>query len=118
MNAGNRLCPECTPNPLSAAGAIARAQEVRAARHAAREAARPLPRNRDGSISRSRTTDAQKAAAGLMTTAQQAGHTALRRGLVTGKPVRPAGRGSLDVDPWTAPLPRQPEREHDLEAAG
>jgi len=117
MNAGNRLCPECTPNPLSAAGAIARAEEVRAARQAAREAARPLPRNRDGSISRSRTTDAQKAAAGLMTSEQQAEHTALRRELVTGKPARPAGRGPLDIDPWAAPRRRQPEREHELEAS-
>ena len=118
MNAGNRLCPECTPNPLSAAAAIARAQEIHRARQAAREATRPLPRNRDGSISRSRTTDAQKAAAGVMTAAQQAEHTALHRGLVTGKPSCPAERGPLDIDPWAAPQPRHPERDHELEAAG
>ena len=41
---------------------------------------RQLPRNADGSLSRSRTTDAQKAAAGVMTAAQLAEHTALRRG--------------------------------------
>ena len=118
LRAGNRLCPQCTPNPLSAAGVIARAQEIHRAREAAREATRPLPRNRDGSISRSRTTDAQKQAAGLMTTGQQAEHTALRRGLVAGKPACPAGRGPLEADPWAAPLARQPEREHELEAAG
>jgi hypothetical protein len=38
------------------------------------------PRNADGSLSRSRTTDEQKAAAGVMTSAQQAEHTALRAG--------------------------------------
>ncbi|HLX49510.1 MAG TPA: hypothetical protein VKS82_14370 [Streptosporangiaceae bacterium] len=37
-----------------------------------------LPRNKDGTLSRSRTTDAQKLAAGVMTSAQQAAHTALR----------------------------------------
>jgi len=37
-----------------------------------------LPRNADGSLSRLRTTDAQKHAAGVMTSAQQAEHTALR----------------------------------------
>ena len=52
---------------------------------------RSLPRNADGSVSRSRTTDAQKGAAGVMTAAQLAGHTALRRGAITGKP-GPAGR--------------------------
>ena len=61
---------------------------------------RRLPANRDGSISRSATTDTQKLAAGLMTAAQLAEHTALRRGAVTGKPARPAGRGPLPADPW------------------
>ncbi len=61
---------------------------------------RVLPRNRDGSLSRSRTTDAQKHAAGVMTAAQLAEHTALRRGAVTGKPDRPAERGPLADDPW------------------
>jgi predicted GIY-YIG superfamily endonuclease len=36
-----------------------------------------LPRNADGSISRSRTTDRQKQHAGVMTSAQWAAHTAL-----------------------------------------
>jgi hypothetical protein len=117
LNAGPRLCPVGTEYPLSAAGAIARAEEVRQAHEAAREAARPLPRNRDGSISRSRTSDAQKAAAGLMTSAQQAEHTALRRGLVTGKPAHPAERGALDIDPWAIRAPRTaPGREIELEA--
>ena len=35
-----------------------------------------------------------------MTAAQLAEHTALRRGLVTGKPARPADRGPLADDPW------------------
>jgi predicted GIY-YIG superfamily endonuclease len=61
---------------------------------------RTLPCNRDGSLSRSRTTDAQKLAAGVMTAAQLAEHTALRRGAVTGKPARPADRGPLADDPW------------------
>ena len=61
---------------------------------------RTLPRNRDGSLSRSRTTDTQKLAAGMMTSAQLAEHTALRRGLVTGKLPRPLERGPLAEDPW------------------
>ena len=75
---------------------------------------RALPRNRDGSLSRSRTTDTQKHAAGVMTAAQLAEHTALRRGAVTGKPARPAKRGPLLDDPWAIrpapPLPVPPPR--------
>ena len=71
---------------------------------------RLLPRNADGSLSRSRTTDAQKLAAGVMTAAQLAEHTALRRGAITGRPVRPAERGPLADDPWAVrpacPLPQ------------
>lgn len=68
---------------------------------------RCLPRNRDGSLSRSRTTDAQKLAAGVMMAAQLAEHTALRPGLVSGKLLRPLERGPLAVDPWAIgpPLP-------------
>jgi predicted GIY-YIG superfamily endonuclease len=66
---------------------------------------RCLPRNADGSLSRSRTTDAQKWAAGVMTAAQLAEHTALRRGLVTGKLSRPFERGPLAVDPWATGPP-------------
>ncbi len=76
---------------------------------------RALPRNRDGSLSRSRTTDAQKRAAGVMTAAQLAEHTALRRGAVTGKPARLAERGPLADDPWairpappSLPVPPRP----------
>jgi len=61
---------------------------------------RCLPRNADGSLSRSRTTEAQKWAAGVMTAAQRAEHTALRRGAVTGKLPRPFERGPLAEDPW------------------
>ena len=61
---------------------------------------RRLPRNADGSLSRSRTTDPQKFAAGVMTAAQLAEHTALRRGAVTGRLPRPFARGPLAEDPW------------------
>jgi predicted GIY-YIG superfamily endonuclease len=61
---------------------------------------RRLPVNRDGSLSRSRTTDAQKQAAGVMTAAQLAEHTALRRGAVTGKTPRAAERGPVVTDLW------------------
>ena len=68
-----------------------------------------LPRNRDGSLSRSLTSDADKLAAGVMTAAQLAEHTALRRGAVTGKLPRPFDRGPLAADPWAirpaCPLP-------------
>ena len=70
---------------------------------------RRVPVNADGSLSRSRTTDAQKLAAGVMTAAQLAEHTALRHGAVTGKPSRPADRGPLPADPWALPpAPHQP----------
>ena len=72
---------------------------------------RALPRNRDGSLSRSRTTDAQKLAARVMTAAQLAEHTALRRGAVTGKPDRPAERGPLADDLWALPLPVPPSHK-------
>lgn len=62
-----------------------------------------LPRNADGSLSRRRTTDMQKLVAGVMTADQLTEHTALRRGLVTGRPARPAERGPLADDPWLAP---------------
>jgi hypothetical protein len=66
-----------------------------------------LPRTADGQVARSLTSDAQKDAAGLMTAAQLAAHTALRNGAVSGKPPRPADRGPVpaDADPWAAPLP-------------
>ena len=54
---------------------------------------RCLPRNADGSLSRSRTTDAQKAAAGVMTAAQLAEHTALRRGAGDRQAAPPARAG-------------------------
>lgn len=63
-----------------------------------------LPLNRDGSVSRSLTTDAQKAAAGLMTATQLAEHTALRRGLKTGKLPLPVDHGPLTDDPWMSPI--------------
>ena len=59
-----------------------------------------LPRNRDGSLSRSRITDREKYLAGVMTAAQLAAHTALRHGAVSGKPPRPASRGPGGLDLW------------------
>jgi hypothetical protein len=62
-------------------------------------------------VSRSLTTDAQEARAGLMTAAQWAEHTALRRGAATGRLPRPFERGPLADDPWAVrpapgPLPQ------------
>jgi hypothetical protein len=69
-----------------------------------------LPRNKDGSLSRSRTTDSQKAAAGAMTSAQLAEHTALRRGTVTGRIPGVERVAAIPADdPWYAPpRPRSP----------
>jgi predicted GIY-YIG superfamily endonuclease len=67
---------------------------------------RRLPVNADGSLSRSRTTDAQKQAAGVMTAAQQAEHTALRRGAVRGRVPGAVRRAATSPnDPWYAPPP-------------
>jgi hypothetical protein len=65
-----------------------------------------LPRNTDGSVSRSLIDDAAKALAGLMTADQLADHTVLRRGAVTGKLDRPAVRGALPAaaDLWGGAL--------------
>jgi hypothetical protein len=54
--------------------------DAQAAEHARADG---LPVNKDGSLSRSRTTDAQKDAAGVMTKAQQDEHTELRKGTGT-----------------------------------
>jgi predicted GIY-YIG superfamily endonuclease len=81
MGGARRRCPLCGVHPQ------------------ARPAAE-LPRNRDGSLSRSRTTDREKLLAGVMTSAQLAAHTALRHGTVAGKPPRPAERGPVPVDLW------------------
>jgi hypothetical protein len=62
-----------------------------------------IPRNRDGSVSRSRTSDEQKQAAGVMTTAQQTAHTALQRGATGKLPAIEAARvqhGPPADDPW------------------
>jgi hypothetical protein len=67
-----------------------------------------LPRGINGSVARSLATDRQLAAAGLMTAVQLSEHTALRRGLVTGKPARPATRGPLLADPWAITSPELP----------
>ena len=69
---------------------VASREEVR---NRAAEREDGLPVNADGSLSRSRTTDAEKDAAGVMTTAQQAEHTALqpKRGEQTGTVTRLRG---------------------------
>jgi hypothetical protein len=54
---------------------VASRQEVKARRGEREDG---LPSNRDGSLSRSRTSDDEKDAAGVMTSDQQAEHTALR----------------------------------------
>jgi hypothetical protein len=68
-----------------------------------------LPTNADGSISRARTTDMQKAAAGVMTAAQQTAHTALRRGAARGR--IPDAVRLTEVppdDPWYSTLAASP----------
>jgi hypothetical protein len=67
-----------------------------------------LPRNQDGSLSRSQITDPELAAAGAMTSRQQADHTALRNGTTTGH--SPPGTvtratGPDPDDPWLQGLP-------------
>jgi predicted GIY-YIG superfamily endonuclease len=63
----------------------------------------PLSRNRDGSLSRSRTSDTEKTAAGAMTSAQWAEHTALRRGAAAGKVPGIVRLAAVPADdPWYA----------------
>jgi predicted GIY-YIG superfamily endonuclease len=63
-----------------------------------------LPRNRDGTLSRSLTPDLVKAAAGVMTAAQQADHTALRRGTAAGRvPGLARSAATPADDPWYTP---------------
>ena len=88
---------------------VASRQEVKA-RRAEREDG--LPVNADGSLSRSRTTDAEKDAAGVMTAAQQAEHTALQpkqaeiRGKVTRiKPEAPGSGPASGAPARTSPGP-------------
>jgi hypothetical protein len=62
-----------------------------------------LPRNVTGSVSRSPVTDSGLAAAGLMTAAEMAAHTELRRGAVTGKTTGVLRLGAVPGDdPWYA----------------
>jgi hypothetical protein len=83
-----------------------------------------LPQNADGSLSRSRTTDTEKLTAGVMTRAQQAEHTALRRGVYgrTDPQTRDriqrlaAAEASQRTDPWATPTPQaRPGRQRELE---
>jgi predicted GIY-YIG superfamily endonuclease len=83
-----------------------------------------LPQNADGSLSRSRTTDAQKDTAGVMTAAQQREHTALRRGAygrvgpeLRGRVQRiTAAEAARRPDPWAAAARQaQPARQREME---
>lgn len=84
QGSARRYCPLCGVRPLLAAG--------------------ELPTNADGSLSRSRIADVQLAAAGLMTRAQLAEHTALRRGAVRGRVPGAVRTDALAPDdPWYLP---------------
>src|SRR5215469_7981648 len=74
---------------------IASRQEVQGAR----ERADGLPTNANGSLSRSRTTDEQKDAAGVMTSSQLAEHTALQPKRAESKPSTRLA-AVPDTDPW------------------
>ena len=81
QGSARRYCPLCGVRPVLAAG--------------------ELPTNVDGSLSRSRIADVQLAAAGLMTRAQLAEHTALRRGAVRGRVPGAVRLAALAPDdPW------------------
>jgi hypothetical protein len=70
-----------------------------------------LPRNSDGSISRSQATDPELAAAGNMTAGQVKDHGALRNGTVAGRApngkVTRAAAGPDPDDPWLEGLPAE-----------
>jgi hypothetical protein len=74
-----------------------------------------LPQNRDGSLSRSQTTDEQKAAAGVMTSGQVKEHSALGPKRKESKPSERLGATPAD-DPWYDQSPgafMETERDHD-----
>lgn len=64
-----------------------------------------LPRNADGSLSRTRTTDTQKQHAGVMTSAQQAAHTALRPKPKDDRAGKQRAR-QADITQWLTPEPQ------------
>jgi hypothetical protein len=90
---------------------IASRDEVRT-RRAEREDG--LPQNRDGSLSRSQTTDAEKEAAGVMTSAQHAEHTALQPKAAETRGRSQRSSATPDDDPFYdasgPPLPGQPAK--------
>jgi hypothetical protein len=82
-----------------------------------------LPRNADGSLSRSQATDPELAAAGVMTSGQVKDHTALRNGAVNGHappgkvtrataadPDDPWAQGPQETPPLRVPSPAHPPR--------
>lgn len=65
-----------------------------------------LPRNQDGSISRSQATDEELDRAGVMTSDQQKAHSALRNGTDKGHVRGVTHRQTADPDdPWAEPAP-------------
>jgi hypothetical protein len=81
QGSARRRCPRCGVTPKPAPG--------------------ELPRNADGSLSRSRTTDGAKAAAGVMTSGQLAEHTVLRRGAARGRVPGAVRLAAVPAgDPW------------------
>ncbi len=86
---------------------VASRQEV-AARRAERDDG--LPVNRDGSLSRSRTTDEEKDGAGVMTSGQHAEHSALQPKRAEQPPAERLRSVPAD-DEWYAPPPD--ERDYD-----
>lgn len=76
--------------------------DAQAAEHARSDG---LPVNKDGSLSRRRTTDGEKEVAGVMTSAQQDEHTELQKGAARGR-VQGTERLAVvpDDDPFYDPL--------------
>lgn len=64
-----------------------------------------IPRNKDGSVSRSRATDEQLAALGLMTKEEKAEHTRMERETKANPHLAERATGPDPADPWTKPVP-------------
>lgn len=97
------VAPDSDDDDGQSAQQAAHASRQRDFRHPPPRPVSELPRNQDGSLSRSQITDEELDAAGVMTTAQQKEHTALRKGAVTGKTGGAVQRvrGPQPDDEWT-----------------
>lgn len=105
----SRLCPECGAKPGTPR--LATGKPPPPPPPAPPRPVSRLPRNRDGSLSRSRTTDEEKLTAGVMTGAQQAQHTELRRGYARGRVPGTERLAAVPADdPWYSapPTPATP----------